>query len=89
MARGNWRNWWEGNRNGAEAHGARHSSDYGNMKVSGKFETKPEAQSLAIRLRRDGFRCIITKGRKYWTVWRSFHRVKSTHTGMYHKGIKI
>jgi hypothetical protein len=46
------------------------------MRKSGSFSTKEEAYQSAYRLRKDGYRVKVLKGRIKWNVWRTYHRMK-------------
>lgn len=72
MARGNWRN-WEG-RNGAEAHGRRREIDGWVMKVSGTYDNESDATNVSEFLKKEGYHSAVTKGTKYWTVWRTLRK---------------
>ena len=73
MARGNWRS---GKDHGvAEVGSERKTIDGFILRKSASFESEREAFYRALWLRRQGYFVRVIKGRKLYSVWRSYHKI--------------
>lgn len=79
MARGNWRS---GKGHGPAEVGSAHRIFGGYMmKVSMRAKDEKTARSGAEYLETLGYRTNVVKGKKYWAVWRTFHKDQAKMKG--------